>query len=163
MVGLFGSGPSIFGFVSVSFEFRSRCRNFTGSGEIWPIFGRIRGIWTRSRRNIVGSRWIWWISSRTSSEKQKYHRYLSYFVRIPLNVVGCFDLMVGSGGSSFWGGNPPTDPKGSGSVHGDLPPTIKLVGSVVADRFRVGPAGWSGDEDPWTPLTKSILLWNSEG
>ena len=24
---------------------------------------------------------------------------------------------------------------------------------VVAGRFRAGPAGWSGDEDPWTPLT----------
>ena len=46
-----------------------------------------------------------------------------------MNVAGCFDLMVGSGGSGFWGGNPPTDPKGSGSVHADPLPTIELVGS----------------------------------
>ena len=39
------------------------------------------------------------------------------------------DLMVGSGGSGFWGGNPPTNPKGSGSVRGNPPPTIGLVGS----------------------------------
>ena len=39
------------------------------------------------------------------------------------------EMMVESGGSSFWGENPPTDPKGLGSVGGDLPPTIELVGS----------------------------------
>ena len=39
------------------------------------------------------------------------------------------DVMVGSSGSGFWGGNPPTDPKGSSYVGGDLPPTIGLVGS----------------------------------
>ena len=39
------------------------------------------------------------------------------------------DLMVGSGGSGFGGGNPPTDPKGSGSVGGDPQPTVELVGS----------------------------------
>ena len=129
MVRLSGSDPSVFGFVSVGFGFRCRCRNFTGSNEIWSIFGRIRQIWTRSRRNIAGSRWIWWISSRTSSEKQKYRQYLSFFVGIPLNVTGCFDLMVGSGGSGFQGGNLPTESKGSGFVRGDPLPTIGLVGS----------------------------------
>ena len=39
------------------------------------------------------------------------------------------DFIVGSGGSSFWGGNPPTDLKVSGSVDGDLPPIVGLVGS----------------------------------
>ena len=39
------------------------------------------------------------------------------------------EMMVESGGSSFWGENPPTDPKGLGSVGGDPPPTIELVGS----------------------------------
>ena len=39
------------------------------------------------------------------------------------------DLMVGSSGSGFWGGNPPTDPKGSGFVVGDPPPTVGLVSS----------------------------------
>ena len=38
-------------------------------------------------------------------------------------------FMVGSGGLSFWGGNPPVDPKGSGSVGGDPPPTVGVVGS----------------------------------
>ena len=42
-----------------------------------------------------------------------------------LNVV---EMMVGSGGLGFWGENPPTDPKGLGSVGGDPPPTIGLVG-----------------------------------
>ena len=65
------------------------------------------------------------------------------------------DVMVGSSGSGFWGGNPPTDPKGSGYVGGDLPPTIGLVVQVVASRFRVGPTGWSGDEDPWIALPKT--------
>ena len=39
------------------------------------------------------------------------------------------EVMVGSGGSGFWGGNPPADPKGSSSMGGDLPPTVGLVGS----------------------------------
>ena len=26
----------------------------------------------------------------------------------------------------------------------------------MAGRFRAGPAGWSGDEDPWTPLTERM-------
>ena len=39
------------------------------------------------------------------------------------------DFMVGSGGSGFWGGNPPTDPRVSGFVDGDPSPTVGLVGS----------------------------------
>ena len=39
------------------------------------------------------------------------------------------DLVVGSGGSGFGRGNPPTDLKGSGSVGGDPQPTVELVGS----------------------------------
>ena len=39
------------------------------------------------------------------------------------------DVMVGSSGSGFWGGNPPTDSKGSSSVGGDPSPTVGLVGS----------------------------------
>ena len=38
------------------------------------------------------------------------------------------DFIVGLGGSGFWGVNPPTDPKVSGSVDGDPPPTVGLVG-----------------------------------
>ena len=34
------------------------------------------------------------------------------------------EVMVGSGGSSFWGENPSTDSKGSGSMSGDLSPTV---------------------------------------
>ena len=72
-------GPSVFRFVPVGFEFRHRCRNFVRSGEIWPIFGWIHWIWTRSRWNIAKSHRIWWISSTSLSEKQKYRRYL-YFL-----------------------------------------------------------------------------------
>ena len=39
------------------------------------------------------------------------------------------DFMVGLGGSAFWRRNPPTNPKVSGSVDGDLSPTIELVSS----------------------------------
>ncbi|KAL0012940.1 hypothetical protein SO802_000009 [Lithocarpus litseifolius] len=37
--------------------------------------------------------------------------------------------MVGSGGSGFWEGNPPADPKGSGFVGGDPPAPVGLIGS----------------------------------
>ena len=39
------------------------------------------------------------------------------------------EVMVELGGSGFWGGNLPVDPKGSGSVSGDPPPTVGLVSS----------------------------------
>ena len=39
------------------------------------------------------------------------------------------DLVVGSGGSGFGRGNPPTDLKGLGYVGGNLSPTVGLVGS----------------------------------
>ena len=37
------------------------------------------------------------------------------------------DFMVGLGGSGFWGGNPPINPKVSGSVGSNPLPTVKLV------------------------------------
>ena len=37
-------------------------------------------------------------------------------------------FMVGLGGSGFWGGNPPANPKGSSSMGGDPPPTLEVVG-----------------------------------
>ena len=37
------------------------------------------------------------------------------------------DFMVGSGGSGFWGGNPPIDPKVLGSVGSNPLPTVELV------------------------------------
>lgn len=50
----------------------------------------------------------------------------------------------GFGELRFWGGNPPIDPKVSGSVGGDLPPTIGVVGSG-SYRFgfgRVAQVAW---------------------
>ena len=69
---------------------------------------------------------------------------MSLIVGIPSNVAGCFELMVGSGGSGFWGGNPPTDPKGLGSVVGDLPPTVGLVGSGGGRSVSGGSGGLVG-------------------
>ena len=60
------------------------------------------------------------------------------------------DFMVGSGGSGFWGGNPLANPKGSGSVGGDPPPTIELVGSGGGGSSSGGfggLGGWTGSMD----------------
>ena len=54
------------------------------------------------------------------------------------------DFMVGSGGSGFWGGNPLADLKGSGSVGGDLPPTVRSVGSGGGSSVLGGFNGLSG-------------------
>ena len=58
MVGSSDSGPPGFGFVSVDFGFYCWCRYFAGLVKIWPIFGWIHRIWTRSRRDLARSRWI---------------------------------------------------------------------------------------------------------
>ena len=49
-------------------------------------------------------------------------------------------FMVGSGGSGFWGGNPPADPKGLGFVGGNPLLTVGVVGSGGGG---LG-SGWSG-------------------
>ena len=54
------------------------------------------------------------------------------------------DLVVGSGGSGFGGGNPPTEPKGSGSVGGDPQPTVGLVGSGGGRSVSGGSGGLVG-------------------
>ena len=83
------------------------------------------------------------------------------------------DFMVGSSGSGFWGGNPPTDlrvsssvdgslltdPRVSGSVDGNPPPTVRLVGSG-GDNSISGGSGWliksRGPVD-----TTTGILWGS--
>ena len=51
--------------------------------------------------------------------------FLSGILQMSPDVV---DLVVGSSGSGFGGGNPPTKSKGLGSVGGDLQPIVGLVG-----------------------------------
>ena len=53
-------------------------------------------------------------------------------------------FMVKSGGLGFWGGNPPVDPKGSGSVGGNLPPTVGVVGSGGGGSGSGGSGEFSG-------------------
>ena len=64
--------------------------------------------------------------SRKSKNIADISHFLSEILRMSPDVV---DLVVGSGGSGFGGGNPPTKSKGSGSVGGDLQPIVGLVGS----------------------------------
>ena len=64
--------------------------------------------------------------SRKSKNIAGISNFVSEILRMSSDVV---DLVVGSGGSGFGGGNPPTEPKGSGSVGGDPQPTVGLVGS----------------------------------
>ena len=64
--------------------------------------------------------------SRKSKNITGISHFLSDILRMSPDAV---DLVVGSDGSSFGGGNPPTEPKGSGSVGGDPQPTVGLVGS----------------------------------
>ena len=131
MVGSSSLGLLVSGGLSVSFKFWSRCWYFARSVKIWPIFGQIHRIWTRSRRNIAGSRHIWWISSRSSSEKQKYRLYLSFFVGKPLNVVGCCWGDGWVGWLEFLGRKPSNQLEGFGFCEW----------RPVADRL-IGQLGW---------------------
>ena len=67
--------------------------------------------------------------------------FLSEILRMSPNVV---DLVVGSGGSGFGGGNLPTDPKGLGFVGGDPQPTVGLVGSGGGRSVSGGSGGLVG-------------------
>ena len=70
--------------------------------------------------------------------------------------------MVKSGGSDFWGGNSQPDLKGSGSVGGDLPLTIGLVGSGGDGTILGGSGGLSrlsGCVDTYSYYCKYIILY----
>ena len=79
--------------------------------------------------------------SRKSKNIAGISNFLSEILRMSPDVV---DLVVGSGGSGFGGGNPPTEPKGSGSVGGDLQPTVGLVGSGGGRSVSGGSGGLVG-------------------
>ena len=82
-------------------------------------------------KNIARSGRLQWISSRSLSE----NLWIS---------PDFFDFMVGSSGLGFLGGNLPTDPKGSGSMGGNLLPTIGLVDSGGGGSVSSGSDGLSG-------------------
>ena len=106
--------------------FRHRCRYLAESvnsgldlNEISLDLARSSGFHAalcRKIKNITESGGLQWISRSSLSEN----------LWISPDFV---DFMVGSGGSGFWGGNLPGDPKGSGPVGGNSPETIGLIGS----------------------------------
>ena len=79
--------------------------------------------------------------SRKSKNIACISHFLSEILRMSPDVV---DLVVGSGGSGFGGGNLPTDPKGLGSVGGDPQPTVGLVGSGGGRSVSGGSGGLVG-------------------
>ena len=119
MVGLSGSGPSVFEFVLVGFGFLCRCRYLAGSVESRLDLDEISS-------DLVGSGGFHLNRSRKSKNIAGISHFLSEILRMSPDVV---DLVVESGGSGFGGGNPPTDLKGSRFVGGDPQPTVRLVGS----------------------------------
>ena len=134
MVGLSGSGPSVFEFVLVGFGFLCRCRYLAGSVESGLDLDEISS-------DLVGSGGFHLNRSRKSKNIAGISHFLSEILRMSPDVV---DLVVESGGSGFGGGNPPTEPKGSGSVGGDPQPTVGLVGSGGGRSVSGGSGGLVG-------------------
>ena len=153
-----GSSSLVSGRLSVGFRFWSWCRYFVVGADIWPDRSRSGRYLARSIdsgldldeisldltkssgfhvalcwkiKNIVGSSGLQWIS----------RSFLSKNLWISLDFV---DFMVKSGGSGFWGGNPPADPKGSGPMGGNLPETVGLIGSSGGRSVSGGSGGLSG-------------------
>ena len=79
--------------------------------------------------------------SRKSKNIAGISHFLSEILRMSPDVV---DLVVRSSGSGFGGGNPPTEPKGLGSVGGDPQPTVGLVGSGGGRSVSGGSGGLVG-------------------
>ena len=79
--------------------------------------------------------------SRKSKNIVGISHFLSEILRMSPDVV---DLVVGSSGSGFGGGNLPTDLKGLGSVGGDPQPTVGLVGSGGGRSVSGGSGGLVG-------------------
>ena len=138
MIGLSSSGLSGFGFVPVGFRFRCRCGYFAGLVKIWLIFGQIRQIWTRSRQDLVGSSGFQVALHQKSKNIAGICKFLLENLQ---NLLDFVDFMVKSGGSGFWGGNPPADPKGSGPMGGNLPETVGLIGSSGGRSVSGGSSG----------------------
>ena len=91
-------------------------------------------IWTRSRRDLAESYGISNNLSRRTSNTTGFCKFSLKILRISPEVFG---FMIGSGGSGFGGGNPPTDPKGVGFC-GRRPATdVGMVGSG-GFQFRCG-------------------------
>ena len=88
--------------------------------------------------------------SRKSKNIASISHFLSEILRMSPDVV---DLVVGSGGSGFGGGNRQPNRRVRVLWVATCSRSSDWSVRVVAGRFRAGPAGWSGDEDPWTPLT----------
>ena len=87
--------------------------------------------------------------SRKSKNIAGISHFLSEILQMSPDVV---DLVVGSGGSGFGGGNPPTEPKVRVLWVATRSRPSDWSVRVVAGRFWAGSAGCSGDEDPWTLL-----------
>ena len=87
--------------------------------------------------------------SRKSKNIAGISHFLSKILRMSPDVV---DLVVGSGGSGF--GEETRQPNRRVWVLWVATRSRPSDWSVrvVVGRFRAGPAGWSGDEDPWTLL-----------
>ena len=78
------------------------------------------------------------------SRKSKNIAGISHFLSEILRMSPDVNLVVGSGGSGFGGGNLPTDLKGLGSVGGDPQPTVGLVGSGGGRSVSGGSGGLVG-------------------
>ena len=91
--------------------------------------------------DLIGSGGFHVDLSRKSKNIAGISHFLSDILRMLLDAV---DLVVGLGGSGFGGGNPPTEPKGSGSVGGDPQPTVGLVGSGGGRSVSDGSGGLVG-------------------
>ena len=126
-MSLFWPDPSRFG------------RYLAGSVEIWPDHNKILP-------DLIQSDGFQVNFHRIASNIAGFCMFSSKNLRISPEVAG---FMIGSGCSGFGRGKPPTDPKASGFVGDEPPPTVEVSVWVFSVRAR---AGWSGIRFGWTVL-----------
>ena len=134
-------------------------RYLARSVEIWPDHGKISPVLVGSgldldeiSLDLIQSDGFQVNFHQITSNIAGFCMFSSKNLRISPEVSG---FMIGWDCSGFGRGKPPTNPKASSFMGGELPPTVEVSVRQFSVRAR---AGWSGIRVGWTVLVSLLNL-----